>query len=146
MKTLVNCTPTEFFAQTNKIREKVSSWLEHTNILEIRKKVPTGLPDIDKDMNDDEKAEVLLKRNEMMKKQVRANFSEILESIFSKAPEETIEIMALACFIEPEDADKHTMSEYIGCLNEMLEDEAVIGFFSSLERLGVRNTSDVPKL
>ena len=40
MKNLANCTPTEFFRQTNLIRKSVSKWLTDTDIQGIRKRMP----------------------------------------------------------------------------------------------------------
>ena len=145
MKTLVNCTPTEFFAQTNKIRKSAEKWLKDTNILEIRHKVPKNLPEISADMSVEDKERVLSERKEIIRKTALTNLSEMFDSIIDKYPEETIELMALCCFVEPKDADNHTMSEYIANFNEILSDEAVLGFFSSLGLLGAQNTSDVPQ-
>jgi len=72
--------------------------------------------------------------------QARKNISAMLDAIMVDYPQETLEILALVCFIEPEDVDKHTMREYLLALNEILSDEAVIGFFISLARLGAMNT------
>lgn len=146
MKTLVNCTPTEFFAQTNKIRSHAEKWLKDTKILEIRKSVPEGMPKISESMSAEEKEEVLLKRKEVIRKTALTNLNKMLDSIMTDYPKETIELMALCCFIDPEDADNHTMGEYLANFTEVISDEAVLGFFSSLGLLEAQNTSDVPEL
>lgn len=144
MKTLVNCTPTEFFTQTNKIRKSAEKWLKDTNILEIRTHGPKNLPEISSDMSIEEKEKVLSERKEIIRKTAFANLSEMLNAVIGEYPKETIELMALCCFVEPEHADDHTMGEYLSNFNEMISDEAVLGFFSSLGLLGAENTSDVP--
>ena len=37
MKTLASCKPSEFLAQTYKIKQSVQDWLDVTEILKIRK-------------------------------------------------------------------------------------------------------------
>lgn len=125
MKNLANCKPSEFFVQTNKIRKSVAKWLTVTEIHEIRKR----LPQYDDKMDADERAKV---RREQMQKNMEA----ILDAVLEKHPMETIEIMALACFIDPKDADNHPMSEYLKSISELMADESVLSFFTSLVSLG----------
>ena len=40
------------------------------------------------------------------------------------------------CFVEPEDVDNHPMSFYLESVAEIMNDEAVLGFFTSLVNLG----------
>lgn len=145
MKTLVNCTPTEFFAQTNLIRMHAEKWLKATKVLEIRKNVPENLPTISDSMSAEDKEKVLSERKDIIRKTALSNLSKMLDAIMKDYPKETIELMALCCFIDPKDADNHTMSEYLASFNEIISDEAVLGFFSSLGLLGVQNTSDAPE-
>lgn len=144
MKTLVNCTPTEFFVQTNKIRKSAEKWLKDTKVMEIRMREPKNLPKISSDMSTEEKETVLAERKKIIHKTALSNLSEMIESVIGEHPKETIELMALCCFVDPKDADNHTMGEYLSNFNEMISDEAVLGFFSSLGLLEVKNTSDVP--
>lgn len=125
MKNLANCKPSEFFVQTNKIRKSVAKWLTVTEIHEIRKR----LPKYDDKMEAEERAKV---RREQMQKNMEA----ILDAVLEKHPMETIEIMALACFIDPKDADNHPMSEYLKSISELMADESVLSFFTSLVSLG----------
>lgn len=125
MKNLANCKPSEFFVQTNKIRKSVAKWLTVTEIHEIRKR----LPKYDDKMDAEDRAKV---RREQMQKNMEA----ILDAVLEKHPMETIEIMALACFIDPKDADNHPMSEYLKSISELMADESVLSFFTSLVSLG----------
>ena len=68
---------------------------------------------------------------------------ETLEAAMEKHPDETIEIMALVCFIEPSKANDYPMSEYLANITEILNDKAVLDFFTSLASLGVINTSGI---
>lgn len=145
MKTLVNCTPTEFFVQTNKIRKSAEKWLKDTNILEIRKRAPQGDFTPSQGMSEDEIKSLIEKRKEAWAEQAKKNLFDMLESMLEKNIDETIELMALVCFIDPKDADNHTMSEYLQCINEIIMDDAVMGFFTSLASLEATNIGTVAK-
>lgn len=129
MKNLATCTPTEFLKQSNKIRKSVEQWLTVTDVMNIRTKHPTFTDD----MSDEDKRKAV---NE----QVKENLSEMLDEILEKHPEETVELLALLCFVEPEDADNHKMVEYLAAFYEMLSDETVMDFFTLLVQLAQKNT------
>ena len=128
MKNLANCKPSEFLRQTNKIRKAVSKWLEITDLLNIRKTQPT----IPKDATEKEKEEA--NRNHLKKK---ANL--MMESIMEEHPDETLELLALLCFVEPENVDDYPISFYLENFTELIKDQAVVGFFISLIQLGQTN-------
>lgn len=128
MKNLANCKPSEFLCQTNKIRKSVSKWLSLTKVMEIRKNLPTLKPEMSKE-----------EREKAISEQVRINVNDMLDSILDEYPEETLELLAHVCFVDPKDVDNHPMSEYIQSINELINDEAVIGFFTSLVQLGAKN-------
>ena len=135
MKTLANCTPREFLKQTNRIRISAEKWLTATKILEIRKRMPELPASVGtKDKADLQKA--IEARKEAFAKQTRENLFAMLEAMLETNAEETLELLALCCFIEPEDVDNHTMSEYLVSIGELLNDAGVISFFDSLVRLG----------
>ena len=142
MKTLANCKPTEFFTQTNKIRKAVKNWLDVTEILEIRKRVPT-LATPAKAESKEELEKNIEERKQAFTRQTMENLFDILEAVLEDHPQETIELMALVCFIDPKDADNHTMSEYLSAINELMNDKAVVDFFYSLASLGTANTSAI---
>lgn len=143
MKTLANCTPTEFFVQTNKIRKSAEKWLKDTNILEIRKRAPEGDFVAPTGTSDSEVKASIEERKKAWAEQARKNLFDMLEAICEDYPQETIELLALVCFVEPKDADNHTMSEYLQCINELICDDAVMGFFTSLGSLGETSGSSV---
>lgn len=144
MKNLANCKPSEFLQQTNKIRKSVANWLELTKVMEIRNRKPNYLV-ADAEATAEERAEIVLKNKQLLDEQVKQNANAILDAMLEKYPEETLKILALLNFVEPEDVDNHTMSEYIMSINELLNDQAVVGFFTSLMQLGSKNTSDASK-
>lgn len=135
MKNLANCKPSEFLKQTNKIRKSVENWLTITDVMNIRKRMPEKMPEMNKDMSKEEGKAVLEKRQEMMAEQSRRNLSAMLDAMLEEHPDETLEILALCCFVEPENVDEHTVSEYLLSINELLADEAVRDFFSLLMSL-----------
>ena len=124
MKNLANCNVREFLTQTNKIRKSVVNWLSLTQVLEIRRTMPA----IPEDISEDE-------RKEIIAEQAKENLFNMLDSILDKYPEETAEMLGLMCFIEPEDLDKHKMTELFSSFTEMINCEEVIGFFTSLVSL-----------
>lgn len=143
MKTLVSCTPSEFLEQTYKIKQSVSKWLTDTDIINIRKRLPEGLVKVTEIKSEEDKAKVLENNKKLLAEQSRKNLSAILDACLKDHPKETLEVLALVCFIEPEDVDNHKMHEYLVAINEIINDEAVIGFFTSLARLGLTNTQSV---
>lgn len=140
MKNLANCKPSEFLRQTNKIRKAVANWLELTKILEIRKNAPE-LIDLTIDMKPEERAEAIIKNREAIEKQAKENLGAMLDAMLDDYPDETLQILGYLCFVEPNDIDNHPMSDYIEAMNELLENQAVLGFFTSLMQLGNRATS-----
>lgn len=136
MKTLANCKPTEFLKQTVRIKRAAENWLKLTDILSIRKRVPEVLPDISDDMSDEEKEAVQKKRKEIVREKALENMSAIFDACFDEHPAETLEVIALCCFMEPDDIDNHETKELLEAALEMAEDETVIRFFTLLMRLG----------
>lgn len=125
MKNLVDCTPREFLTQTVKIKRAAEKWLTDTDILNIRAraaKVADGL-------SDEEKLEA-------NRKQALKNLSEMYDEIAEKHPEETLELIALMCFVDPKEVNNYKVSDFLLSITDMMRDEAVLGFFISLARLG----------
>lgn len=144
MKNLANCTPTEFLVQTNKIRKSVEAWLKATDIANIRARKPQLIP-ITRDMTDDEKLEATIKNKIATKEQAMANLSLMFDNMLEKDADKTVELLALINFVEPKDVDNYKIVEYLANINDLLEDEDVVSFFTSLMRLAQMNTSGVAK-
>lgn len=124
MKNLANCTPREFLVQTNKIRKTVAEWLDLTKIMDIRKVAPVF---DEKDTPEERKAKV--------EAQSKENFAKILDAALEINVDETVNLLGALCFVEPEDVENHTMTEYLGCINEMLSNQEIVAFFTSLMQL-----------
>lgn len=131
MKNLANCNPKEFLRQTNRIRKSVANWLSLTNVMEIRKRLPS-IAD-----TDSEEA-----KQEALKKQMKANLSAMLDAALEDHPDETAELLGLCCFIEPEDLENHKMTELLGAISELIDCPEVISFFTSLAKLGQTDIFD----
>jgi len=127
MKNLANCKPTEFLVQTNKIRKYAEKWLTVTGIPDIRKNVPSV-----------KEGQTKEERKKELEEAAKENLRKIFDAIMEDHPQETVELMGLMCFVEPEDVDNHPMSFYLESVSEILNDEAVLGFFTSLVNLGQR--------
>lgn len=127
-KTLANCKPTEFLKQTNKIRKSVEKWITATDILNLRKQAPV----VKNDATPEE-------RQSAVAAQIKSNASEMLDNILEKHPDETLELLALLCFVDPKEVDEYPISEYLSAFASLIADEAVISFFISLVKLGQTN-------
>lgn len=134
MKNLANCKPSEFLIQTNKIRKSVANWLTVTDIMNIRKRLPE-LEEAGEGATTDERQAVVERNLKKRNEQVKQNLMDILDAMLVDHPMETLEILALCCFVEPEDVDNHPMSEYIGAITELIETKEVMSFFISLAKL-----------
>lgn len=129
MKNLANCCPSDFFKQTVKIKDALREWFEITNILEIRNKKPE-FKTVPAGASPELRAQIIKTNAMLLKKQSFENVMEIIDNAFDKHPQETVKLLAMCCFIEPEDADNHPMSEYLGSIMDMLEEKQVTRFFS----------------
>lgn len=133
-KNLANCTPREFLSQTNKIRKSAQAWLKATDIMNIRRNVPK-LENIPADASSDDIDRIMDEHKKAVRDAAIKNFKEMLDSILDKHPEETLDLLALLNFIEPSDLDNYTMSEILRNATEIMNNEDVIGFFTSLMRM-----------
>lgn len=131
MKNLATCKPSEFVAQTVKIKNVASKWLEVTEILKIRSTKPKLIA-IPSDVSASEKAEIEKENADIVRKQALENISVMFDKCFAEHPKETLEVLALSCFVEPENVDDYTMDEYFCCLEEMAQAKSVVNFFSLL--------------
>ena len=133
IKTLANCTDVEFLQQTNKIRHAVEEWLTATDIANIRKRMPK-LEAIPKGMDKEQAKLIKEKNDELIKEQVKENFDNVMDAMLEEHPDETLKILRLCCFVEPDD-ESHKITYYLGALGQMFGDEDVLNFFTSLANL-----------
>lgn len=135
MKSIANCEPKEFLKQANRIRHSVANWLTVTDVMNIRRNYPEPKP-IPEDATDEQKAEIEKRNDEALREQIKKNWEKILDSVMEEHADETLEVLALCCFVEPKDISKHSVVEYIRAFNELISNKDVLDFFTSLVRLG----------
>lgn len=144
MKNLANCKPSEFFKQTLRIKRNVERWMTSDDIKEIRsRKIDTE--EILDSMTPEEQGEILLKNQKKREEMIIKNFMDILEILLDKKFEETLSLLALCCFVEPENVDDHSVDEYLGSMADLISNPNVLRFFVSLAQLGQTNISIVSK-
>ena len=134
MKNLATCKPTEFVAQTAKIKDAVANWMEIIDFIGVRAKRPAYIM-IPKDATAEEIKGINAQNATIRKKQALNNISELLDNMLVKHPKETLDVLALCCFIEPEHVDDYTIDEYMNCIMDMMESQSVIRFFKLLAQL-----------
>ena len=142
MKNLANCKPSEFLKQTYRIKRSAEKWLKDTDIMNIRNNLPKLTP-LTKDMTEEERVATFEENKRKSSEQLRKNFSDMLDQIMCEHADETLELLALCCFVEPENVDDYSVDYYLGNLVEILNNSSVLGFFTSLAQLGVLNTAYV---
>ena len=128
MKNLSNCKPSEFLAQTIKIKNLVRDWLDATKIMDIRK----NFSQVDKNLSAEERTNAIVN-------QALSNWSDMLDRMFIDNAEKTLALIALVNFIEPEHVDDYEMGDYLQSISELLSDSRVLSFFTSLVRLNQQN-------
>lgn len=133
-KNLANCTPEEFLTQSNRIRKSAERWLKATDVMNIRKNVPKL--DLPEGLSKEETSKRIEEHDQKVKEAARKNFSDMLDSILEKHPKETLELLALISFVEPNDVNSHPITDYLTNVTEVMNDESVLSFFTSLTRLG----------
>ena len=104
-------------------------------VLDIRKRKAEGLREITKDMDPEEVAAARLENARKIADQSRRNLLDIVTAAMDDYPSETLEILSLACFVEPENIDDHRVSFYLANLADILADPDVLSFFTSLAQL-----------
>lgn len=144
LKTLHTCKPTEFLRQTNLIRKSVSKWLTDTDILNIRKRLPV-YETAPADASAEERAAVIKRNAAANKVQARKNLSAMLDAMLDEHPDETLEVLALCCFVDPENVDDYPITDYLEAFTSLISDEPVLGFFTSLASLGQTDISPAYK-
>lgn len=134
MKNLATCKPTEFVAQTAKIKKAVANWIDAIDLMAIRATQPQ-YEVVPIDSTPEQRAEIIKKNAEIQKKQTMANLNKILDNMLEAHPQETLEVLALCCFVEPEHVDDYAMDEYMQCIMDMAQNKSVMNFFSLLAQV-----------
>lgn len=139
MKNLANCKPSEFLKQTYRIKKSVERWLTDTDIMNIRKNLPE-FTKVTKEMTEEDRERTFEENRKKREARVYENFMKILDAVMDTHADETLEIIALCLFVEPSEFDDHSVSYYLNGISELISDEDVLNFFTSLARLVNANT------
>ena len=134
MKNLATCKPSECVAQTAKIKDAVANWVEVIELLSIRATKPKYLA-IPENATLAEIEDIKNQNAALKKEQAMKNLNVLFDNMLVKHPKETLDVLALCCFVEPKDVDKHTMDEYLQCIIDMMQNKSVMSFFSLLAQL-----------
>jgi hypothetical protein len=134
MKNLATCKPSEFIAQTAKIKGALASWIKAIDLMNIRATQPK-YEVFPLDSTPEQRAEIIKKNAELQKQQTMENLSKILDNMLVEHPQETLNVLALCCFVEPEHVDDYSISDYMSCVMEMMQNKSVMDFFSLLAQM-----------
>jgi hypothetical protein len=110
--------------------------------MNIKNSLPTFV-EINDDMSEEERKEKADINKELVREQNKKKLSLILDRCLDEHAEETLELMALMCFVEPEHINEHSAMEYLKEVTEMISNKDVLDFFSSLIRLGQTDLGNI---
>ena len=131
MKNLANCTPSEFIAQTARLKDAVVDLNEKVNFSEIRARQPEYKV-IKNLMTAEQKKAVIEENALLLKQQATKNVFDMLDKMLVEYPQETLTVLALSCFVEPSEVDNYTIDDYFGNIMDMIESKNVMRFFTFL--------------
>ena len=126
--TILDLGPREFAAQAYRVSSAIEKWLTVTDVLNIKKKIPN--------VANDAKPE---ERDAAVTEQLRKNAFAVLETVLGQHPDETLELLALLCNIDPENVEEYPTRELMRCVNDLLNDKDFVGFFVSCVQLARMN-------
>lgn len=144
MKNLANCKPSEFLAQTYKMKGRVEKFFREIEFGKIRAQVPEIVP-VPSGASEEEVEKITAENKRRMRSKGLENAMQVLDAALSTNAEDTLALLAMSCFVEPENVDDHPIGFYLEAFSEIMSDSAVISFFTSLAQLGVKNTGTVPE-
>lgn len=144
LKNIANCPPTKTLAQLYRISSELERWLTETDIMNIRKELPKLLdvPEMPGDEATEEEKKkarekvvaAIEENDKRMSEQNKKNFFKMVKSILDEHPGETMNLLALCCFVEPEDKDKYPFSDYLDALTDIMNCDSIFDFFASSVR------------
>ncbi len=126
MKTLMDCTNTEFLVQANKIKGDVEKFLKTTKISEIRRQR------IELTGNETEE-----EKKAAEKQHVEKVWDEIFKATFVENTEMTMDIIAKMCFTTHAEIEKLSPTEITNLAILLLGNQRINDFFSALSVWGL---------
>lgn len=128
-KTLATCDLPDFLRQSIRMKDAITAWSEQTGFMDIIRKQA----DLTGEETEDE-------RKKIVHEQFTKNLSEALTVAMGENAELTSEIMALCCFVEPEDIPKYRAIDFMVSFMECISNKDVRDFFISLSKMGRTGT------
>lgn len=138
-KNLANCTPDEFLDQSFLIMDAAEKFMKVNDILGIRGRKVEGLQEIPKD-NEEEADRIRRENAKKITAQRMKNVKDLLTSMMHTHKSETLELLALSCFIDPADVNNYTMAYLLRNVGEIISNQDMLAFFTSaaqLEQTGI---------
>lgn len=138
-KNLANCTPDEFLDQSFLIMDAAEKFMKVNDILGIRGRKVEGLQEIPKD-NEEEADRIRRENAKKITAQRIENVKDLLTSMMHTHKSETLELLALSCFIDPAEVNNYTMAYLLRNVGEIISDQDMLAFFTSaaqLEQTGI---------
>ena len=128
MRTICDLEGVAFLRQCNKIRHIADEVLKDTKVLEIRKNKPvfTG-----KETEDEQK--------QMISEQINKNINQMLDVLLEEKPDQTIRLFRAFIILDEGEKEPSGMDMLLTAM-DIISDNRVIDFLSSLVRLGQMNT------
>lgn len=133
-KNLANCTPDEFLDQSFLIMNAAEKFMKVNDILGIRSRKVEGLQEIPTD-NEEEADRIRRENAKKITAQRMKNVKDLLTSMMHTHKGETLELLALSCFIDPADVNNYTMPFFLRNVGEMISNPDVLAFFTSVAQL-----------
>ena len=128
-KTLANCKPSEWAAQTVKIRKSLEKWLSDIDSKELCEP-GKGAVRVNNSMRGEEREAAIEENKKLLIEAVKKKGLHIFDKALAEHTTETLEILALICFVEPDHVDDYSIGDYWQALEEMLNDKATLSFFT----------------
>ena len=138
-KNLANCTPDEFLDQSFLIMDAAEKFMKVNDILGIRGGKVEGLQELHK-ANEEESDHIRKENAKKITAQRMKNVKELLTSMMHTHKSETLELLALSCFIDPAEVNNYTMAYLLRNVGEIISDQDMLAFFTSaaqLEQTGI---------
>jgi hypothetical protein len=89
-----------------------------------------GAVKVNNSMSDEERDAAIEENKKLLIAALRKKGLHIFDKALAEHTAETLEILALICFVEPDHVDDYSIGDYWQALEEMLNDKATLSFFT----------------
>lgn len=131
LKTLANCSTTEFLRQANQIRKKAAEYYSACKFKELLAEKPEFPPDTDD-----------AERLQIAKALQRKKIDRLLDICLDENVEGTIEIIGLMCFKTRKETEEMEANVLLGLALDLIASERVLDFLSKMAKSGLLFTEN----